>query len=93
MFLEYWESKLHREVSLAASDIYVCPRCFHRFSLLQSRGIACIGCREAVFGCNKLRCPRCDFEFEKSDEETKSLLRKISSIIEKDMKYFGERYG
>lgn len=91
--MEFWERKLNKEVSLATSNIYECPQCHYRFSLLQSRGIACIGCRNSVFNCNKLRCPKCDFEFEKNDERTEILLRKISYLIKRDIKYFGERYG
>jgi DNA-directed RNA polymerase subunit RPC12/RpoP len=40
-----------------------CPRCGHEFSLFQSRAIACKGCPDASFGCQKARCLRCDFEF------------------------------
>jgi len=40
-----------------------CPRCGLEFSLFQSRAIACVGCKEAAFSCEKARCLRCDLEF------------------------------
>ena len=40
-----------------------CPKCNFEFSLMYSRAIACMGCREAVLGCKLARCPRCDSEF------------------------------
>jgi len=41
----------------------VCPMCGHKFSLFQSRAIACRGCRRAATNCENARCPRCDYEF------------------------------
>lgn len=40
-----------------------CPYCGLEFSLFQSRAIACKGCRQASYGCQKARCLRCDREF------------------------------
>ena len=42
---------------------FTCPRCGFRFSLVYARAIACQGCSEAVRGCPKVRCNRCDYEF------------------------------
>lgn len=44
-----------------------CPRCGFRFSLTYARAIACQGCSEAVRGCPKVRCARCDHEFYLSE--------------------------
>lgn len=41
----------------------VCPRCGFRFSLVYARTFACQGCSEAVRGCPKVRCNKCDCEF------------------------------
>ncbi|MBE6522503.1 MAG: hypothetical protein E7Z62_05180 [Thermoplasmata archaeon] len=40
-----------------------CPRCGFNFSLVYARAFACQGCSEAVRGCNKVRCNKCDYEF------------------------------
>ncbi len=40
-----------------------CPRCGQEFSLFQSRAIACRGCSKGAFGCQLVRCIRCDHEF------------------------------
>ncbi len=40
-----------------------CPRCGFEFSLVYARAIACQGCSEAVRGCPKVRCAKCDAEF------------------------------
>ncbi|MBC7126591.1 MAG: hypothetical protein H5T32_00050 [Candidatus Methanosuratus sp.] len=94
---EPWEEALVRDVSRATAEIYECPHCHYRFSIFQSRGIACVGCREAVFNCPNLRCPKCDFEFRldhgKSDVGDAIFTRRLSSFIRKDMKNFGERFG
>ncbi len=90
---EIWEEKLVREVSKVTAEIYECPNCHYRFSIFQSRGIACAGCREAVFNCPRLRCPRCDYEFPIKNRNNEVILRKISDLIKKDMKNFGERFG
>jgi DNA-directed RNA polymerase subunit RPC12/RpoP len=84
----YWEKR--KEVSKVTAKIYECPNCHYHFSIFQSRGIACAGCREAVFNCPMLRCPRCDYEFPIEKDEI--LLRKTSNFIKKDMKNFGERF-
>lgn len=42
---------------------FVCPRCGFQFSLVYARAFACQGCSEAVRGCSKVRCARCDAEF------------------------------
>jgi DNA-directed RNA polymerase subunit M/transcription elongation factor TFIIS len=95
--VEIWEEELVRDVSRATAEIYECPHCHYRFSLFQSRGIACAGCKEAVFNCPRLRCPRCDYEFPISNKynnvKNEIFLRKISAFIKKDMKNFGDRFG
>lgn len=40
-----------------------CPRCGFQFSLAYARAISCQGCSEAVKGCPKVRCGKCDYEF------------------------------
>ena len=40
-----------------------CPRCGFQFSLVYARTFACQGCSEAVRGCPKVRCAKCDCEF------------------------------
>lgn len=40
-----------------------CPRCGFQFSLVYARAVACQGCSEAVTGCPKVRCAKCDMEF------------------------------
>lgn len=42
---------------------FVCPRCGFTFSLVYARTFACQGCSEAVLGCSKVRCAKCDCEF------------------------------
>lgn len=42
---------------------FTCPRCGFVFSLVYARSIACQGCSEAVLGCPKVRCAKCDCEF------------------------------
>lgn len=42
---------------------FECPRCGFKFSLVYARAIACQGCSEAVKGCPKVRCNKCDYEF------------------------------
>ncbi|MBC7120896.1 MAG: hypothetical protein H5T33_04865 [Candidatus Methanosuratus sp.] len=94
---EPWEEILVRNVSKATAEIYECPHCHYHFSIFQSRGIACVGCRESVLNCPNLRCPRCDFEFRmsqgKSDTDGAILIKNLSSFIRKDMKHFGEHFG
>ncbi|MBE6527882.1 MAG: hypothetical protein E7Z64_01750 [Thermoplasmata archaeon] len=40
-----------------------CPRCGFNFSLVYARAFACQGCSEAIRGCPKVRCNKCDYEF------------------------------
>lgn len=40
-----------------------CPHCGFKFSLVYARTFACQGCSEAVRGCPKVRCNKCDYEF------------------------------
>lgn len=94
--MESWEKALVRNVSRATTDTYCCPRCSYRFSVMQSRGIACVGCRNSTLNCPNLRCPRCDHEFgisNRNDLQDDLLMRGISSLVKKDMKKFGERFG
>jgi len=42
---------------------FKCPYCGFEFSLLYARTFACQGCSEAVRGCPKVRCVKCDTEF------------------------------
>lgn len=42
---------------------FTCPRCGFQFSLVYARTFACQGCSEAVMGCPKVRCAKCDCEF------------------------------
>lgn len=40
-----------------------CPQCGFVFSLTYARTFACRGCAQAVSGCPKVRCAKCDHEF------------------------------
>jgi hypothetical protein len=42
---------------------YTCPYCGFMFSLVYARTFACQGCSEALRGCPKVRCDKCDTEF------------------------------
>jgi len=42
---------------------FACPNCGFKFSLVYARAFACQGCSEAVKGCPKVRCAKCDHEF------------------------------
>lgn len=44
-----------------------CPRCGFGFSLAYARAIACSGCSESVKNCPKVRCAKCDWEFNLRD--------------------------
>lgn len=48
-----------------------CPNCGKLFSLMQSRAIACRGCRQASTNCRYARCPYCDKEFPMEQVITK----------------------
>lgn len=47
----------------SVSKNFTCPRCGFQFSLVYARAFACQGCSEAVRGCPKVRCAKCDAEF------------------------------
>ena len=44
-------------------ELITCPQCHFQFRLMYARTFACAGCREAVMGCDKVRCPKCDCAF------------------------------
>ena len=94
---EEWEDALVRDVSRATSSTHKCPHCGYRFSIFQSRGIACVGCRNSVLNCPNIRCPKCDYEFKLvssgNNMNDELMVKGISSFIKKDMKNFGERFG
>lgn len=52
-----------------------CPCCGFEFSLVYARAVACQGCSEAVRGCPKVRCSRCDAEFPL--QESPDVLNKV----------------
>lgn len=67
-----------------------CPRCGFKFSLAYARAIACQGCSEAVRGCPKVRCDKCDYEFYLAqgglvteDIQQRLLADHITRIVEK----------
>lgn len=75
---------------------FVCPRCGFRFSLVYARTFACQGCSEAVNGCPKVRCNKCDYEFfiqnsadvqDKIQEHT--LAGHISNVVDQRNKDLG----
>ncbi len=73
-----------------------CPRCGFQFSLVYARAIACQGCSEAVMGCPKVRCSKCDMEFplmESADVQDKvqerTLADHINHIVEERNESFG----
>jgi DNA-directed RNA polymerase subunit RPC12/RpoP len=51
---------------------FACPNCGKEFSLMQSRAIACRGCRMANTNCRYARCPYCDKEFPMEQVITKN---------------------
>lgn len=61
-----------------------CPSCGFEFSLVYARAVACQGCSEAICGCPKVRCARCDSEFflqESPDIHTKMQERDLADHI------------
>jgi hypothetical protein len=48
---------------LKTTELIECPRCGFKFRLMYARTFACAGCRLAVMGCDKVRCPKCDCHF------------------------------
>ena len=65
-----------------------CPRCGFNFSLVYARAFACQGCSEAVRGCNKVRCNKCDYDFPilnstdiQNTEQQRSLSDHMSSFM------------
>ncbi|MBQ3736606.1 MAG: hypothetical protein II855_06695 [Candidatus Methanomethylophilaceae archaeon] len=42
---------------------FKCPACGFQFSMVYARTIACKGCPDAIKGCPKMRCAKCDYEF------------------------------
>lgn len=72
----------------AAVRKFACPRCGFQFSLVYARAFACQGCSEAVKGCPKIRCNKCDFEFPIADmpeihgkEQQKTMADHICQIV------------
>jgi predicted amidophosphoribosyltransferase len=74
-----------------------CPRCGAEFSLFQSRAIACKGCRKSTFGCQMVRCLRCDYEFPlqgpivKSWDKQKVLSDYMNGIIDRYYNSVGKK--
>ncbi len=67
MSTTYYEAmKAHgfsNEATASVRKSFTCPRCGFVFSLVYARAFACQGCSEAVKGCPKVRCNKCDYEF------------------------------
>lgn len=57
---------------LKTTKRFKCPNCGKEFSLMQSRAIACRGCRFASTNCRYARCPYCDTEFPLEQVLTKN---------------------
>lgn len=52
------DKRLHKSM-----ELITCPQCYFQFRLMYARTFACAGCRLAVMGCDKVRCPKCDHAF------------------------------
>lgn len=77
---------------------FACPKCGFKFSLLYGRTFACQGCSEAVRGCSKVRCPKCDVEFPIMDtpeihgtEQQRVLADHICGVVNKHYDGLGVR--
>lgn len=74
-----------------------CPMCGFEFSLIYARAIACAGCPDAVLGCELVRCPNCDGEFElekvgiASAADSRSLASRMSKVLSEYYRDFGEK--
>jgi hypothetical protein len=74
-----------------------CPYCGMQFSLFQSRAIACKGCRQGAYGCQNVRCLRCDREFPlegpivKDWERQKLLADYMNNIVDTYNKNSGKK--
>ena len=74
-----------------------CPNCGLEFSLFQSRAIACVGCKQASYGCQKARCLRCGQEFPlqgplvKDWEKQKLLADYMNNIVGNYNKSVGKK--
>lgn len=73
-YFEVMQAKGFSYNTTASVRKFQCPRCGFQFSLVYARAIACQGCSEAVKGCPKVRCNKCDYEFFLS--ETPDVLNK-----------------
>ncbi len=62
-FYETMRSKGFSYETTASVRKFNCPNCNFNFSLVYARTFACQGCSEAVRGCPKVRCAKCDCEF------------------------------
>lgn len=62
-FYETMRSKGFSYETTASVRKFNCPNCNFSFSLVYARTFACQGCSEAVRGCPKVRCAKCDYEF------------------------------
>jgi len=76
---------------------FQCPNCGKEFSLMQSRAIACRGCRFASTNCRFARCPHCDTEFPMQQVITKNkygekyLANYMNNILGNYYNNFGKR--
>lgn len=73
-----------------------CPRCGFEFSLIYARTFACAGCPEAVIGCEKVRCAKCDHEFfilNTPDVHGEKDARDLSDHLAKVVKDYDESCG
>ncbi len=73
-----------------------CPRCGFQFSLVYARTFACQGCSEAVRGCPKVRCDKCDMEFPLQESpdvynkvQERTLADHITRIVDDRNQSFG----
>lgn len=76
---------------------FACPNCGKEFSLMQSRAIACRGCRQANTNCRYARCPYCDKEFPMEQVITKNkygekyLANYMNNILGNHYSQFGKK--
>ncbi|HUV24387.1 MAG TPA: hypothetical protein VMW26_03050 [Methanomassiliicoccales archaeon] len=73
-----------------------CPVCGFEFSLVYARTFACAGCSNAIAGCPKVRCAKCDHEFyieEIPEVNGKRAARSLADHISDIVEDYNESYG
>lgn len=87
-YFEAMKAKGFSYETTASVRKFDCPYCGFSFSLVYARTFACQGCSEAVKGCPKVRCNKCDHEFfidripeVKGKEQQRAMSDHICNIV------------